>query len=281
MLGIVIVSYRSDEQTIRFVREEMSRIRVPHRIVVVDNGVGAGQVSPMAKLLTGVAVISTDNNGYAAGNNAGATWLLQQGPVSAFLFTNTDLVLASDDVVDKLYGRLMELYDVGAIGPEVVGLDGCRQSPRGYLGLWDRYVWMYLSTPFLSPERKNRRFLLDYAERAQEGPHYFLSGSFLMVKASCWEEMGHLDEETFLYAEENILFDRLQHIGKCCWFYPQVRVIHEHAKTINAAYDARKRGRMQFESMAYYYRTYRGYSVWECRMVSLVFRIVQWFKPGA
>ena len=38
MLGIVIVNYRSDALTSRFVREELSRIRLPHVTVVVDNG---------------------------------------------------------------------------------------------------------------------------------------------------------------------------------------------------------------------------------------------------
>ena len=72
MLGIVIVSYHSDERTIRFVRNELSRIGVPHRIVVVDNGVGAGNTSPLASLLPEADVLAADNKGFAAGNNAGA-----------------------------------------------------------------------------------------------------------------------------------------------------------------------------------------------------------------
>ena len=103
MLGIVIVSYHSDERTVRFVRNELSRIVIPHRIVIVDNGVGAGNVSPLAALLPEADVLSTDNKGFSAGNNAGAAWLAARYPVTAFLFTNNDIHLSSDDVADRMY----------------------------------------------------------------------------------------------------------------------------------------------------------------------------------
>ena len=38
MLGIVIVSYRSDDLTVRFVEDQLSRITIPYQVVVVDNG---------------------------------------------------------------------------------------------------------------------------------------------------------------------------------------------------------------------------------------------------
>ena len=274
MLGIVIVSYHSDERTVRFVRNELSRIGVPHRIVVVDNGVGAGNVSPLASLLPEADVLAADNKGFAAGNNAGAAWLLERYPVSAILFTNNDIHLSSDNVVDRMYRKLLNTPGIASIGPEVVGLDGRRQSPEGYLGLWRRYVWMYYLTPFLSKEKKTRLFLLDYPERAEEGSHYKISGSFFLMDAEAFREIGMMDEHTFLYAEENILSDRLAKVGKTCFFFPEVRVVHEHAQTISASYDLKRRTWMQFESMSYYYHAYRHYPKWECRLVSFLFSLV-------
>ena len=37
-LGVVIVNYREYDRTEWFIREEISRIRRPYRLVVVDNG---------------------------------------------------------------------------------------------------------------------------------------------------------------------------------------------------------------------------------------------------
>ena len=44
MLGIVIVSYRSDDLTVRFVEDQLSRITIPYQVVVVDNGATAEEV---------------------------------------------------------------------------------------------------------------------------------------------------------------------------------------------------------------------------------------------
>ena len=170
MIGIVIVSFRSDDRTVAFVREELSRIRIPYRLVVVDNG--GSKDSNLKDRLPDATVLRAENKGYAAGCNLGARWLREHVDPDAILFSNNDIRFQSDDVVDALYTELFRHDDVGAIGPCIVGKDGRRQSPEPYQGLWNRYVWMYLLTPFLSLERKVEKFRLDYSEKASEGYHY-------------------------------------------------------------------------------------------------------------
>ena len=274
MLGIVIVSYRSDDRTIAFVQEELSKVGIPHQTVIVDNGASTEEAEALGARLPGVQVIAAGNVGYARGNNLGARWLLEHVRPDRILFANNDIRLESDRVVETLAESLAAHPEVGAVGPEVVGLDGLRQSPEPYLGLWKRYVWMYLSTPFLSRERKRRMFALDYPEKAEEGFHYKLSGAFLMVDANAFFQAGMFDENTFLYAEENILSERYGTIGKGCWFCPSVRVVHEHGSTVNAHFRSREIDLMQFRSMAYYYMHYKGYSHLSVLLVEWVFRAV-------
>ena len=273
MIGIVIVSFRSDDRTVTFVREELSRIRIPYRLVVVDNG--GDKDSNLQNRLPDATVLRAGNKGYAAGCNLGARWLREHVDPDAILFSNNDIRFQSDDVVDTLYQELFRHDDVGAIGPCIVGKDGRRQSPEPYQGLWNRYVWMYLLTPFLSLERKVEKFRLDYSEKASEGYHYKLMGSFLMVRADAFFEAGCFDENTFLYAEEPILSERLSAIGKRCWFCPAVTVVHEHGAVIGASYKRKEMDRMQFRSMAYYYRRYRKYPAWEISLVSMLYRLIQ------
>ena len=46
MIGVVIVSYRSDDLTVRFVRKDRVRITLPYKGVVVDNNiVFTGEIS--------------------------------------------------------------------------------------------------------------------------------------------------------------------------------------------------------------------------------------------
>ena len=274
MIGIVIVSYRSDDRTVAFVRDQLSRVSEPHRIVVVDNGATAEEAAALAARIPEAVVIPAENRGFAAGNNLGARFLEKTVQPDYILFTNNDIEFPESGVVEALVRTAEAHPEAGAVGPAVVGLDGKRQGPEPYQGLWKCFVWMYLCTPFLKADTKRRLFDLDYPEQAEEGPHYKLSGSFLLVRMADFLKAGGFDEETFLYAEENILSDRFSRMGKCFYFVPSVSVLHRHGETIGASYDARRRSLLQFDSMGYYYRTYRGYPRWMVALVRRLFSVV-------
>lgn len=276
MVGLVIVSYRSDDLTVRFVREDLSRITVPYQAVVIDNGETG--YHDLQERLPQVKVLVSENKGYACACNLGAEWLREHFHPESILFCNNDVRLQSDRVVETLCETMSAHPDVGAIGPAIVGRDGRRQSPEPYLGLWDRYVWMYVLTPFLSREMKISKFQLDYSEKASEGYHYKLMGSFLMVRTEDFFKAGRFDERTFLYAEEPILSERLSRIGKRCWFCPVVTVIHDHGTVISSSFRKKEMVRMQFESMAYYYQRYRKYPVWMISVVRMLYRLIQVFR---
>jgi len=272
-LGIVIVNYREYDRTERFIREEISRIRRPYRLVVVDNG-GEPERAEALRQRTGCEVLVRENDGFAAGCNAGAAALCADADIDLLLFTNNDLHLQTDDVVDRLIDKLEERPDIGIIGPEIVGTDGKRQSPEPYLGLWKRYVWMYLSTPFLTKAAKRRIFCLDAADEAKEGECYRVMGSFFLCPRKAWQQAGGMDPHTFLYAEEPILSERMLRIGLKTYFLPSVTVVHEHGSTIRKHIDSKKASWLQFRSNAFYYRAYKGYPAWQTTLVGWIYRLI-------
>jgi len=274
MIGIVIVSYRSDDRTVAFVQGQLSRVREPHRIVVVDNGATEEEAAALAARIPEAFVIPAENRGFAAGNNLGVRYLEETVHPDYILFTNNDIELREDGLIECLVQAMEAHPEAGAAGPAVVGPDGKRQGPEPYQGLWKRYVWMYLCTPFLKASAKRRIFDLDYPEKAAEGPHYKLSGSFLLVRTEDFLRAGGFDEGTFLYAEENILSDRFARIGKVFFFVPSVSVLHRHGETIGASYDACRRALLQFDSLGYYYRSYRGCPRWMIALVRRLFALI-------
>lgn len=278
MLGVVIISYLSDDLTVRFVREELTKITVPYRVVVVANGYDAARAQQLAERIPEAVVLPAENRGFAAGNNLGVKWLEDHDRPSHILLTNNDIRFRSERVVETLVETAVSHPEAGAVGPEIIGPDGNRQGPEPYMSLWDRYVWMYLSTPFLSAGKKRERFALDYPSRAEAGFHYKLSGAFLLVDAEAFREAGRFDERTFLYGEENILSDRLARIGRKMYFDPSVTVLHDHGQTIGRHHGDRERALMQFDSMACYYRNYRGYSAFSVFVCKVVFIILSVFR---
>lgn len=278
MLGVVIISYLSDDLTVRFVREELTKITVPYRVVVVANGYDAARAQQLAERIPEAVVLPAENRGFAAGNNLGVKWLEDHDRPSHILLTNNDIRFRSERVVETLVETAVSHPEAGAVGPEIIGPDGNRQGPEPYMSLWDRYVWMYLSTPFLSAGKKRERFALDYPSWAEAGFHYKLSGAFLLVDAEAFREAGRFDERTFLYGEENILSDRLARIGRKMYFDPSVTVLHDHGQTIGRHHGDRERALMQFDSMACYYRNYRGYSAFSVLVCKVVFIILSVFR---
>ena len=285
MLAIIIVNYKSEARTVKYVEEELGKIGIPHVIVVVNNSATDESNQVLAKALnapivdahemlstqgTGVYIVPhQDNLGFAKGNNLGAEFSMKNFDIDYFLFTNNDIRLESVNVVEKLLAKLEMLKGVGMIGPRVIGLDGKEQSPEPYYPFWKRYVWMYWMTPFLSTEKKIKLFQLDYPEKAKEGIHYKLMGSFFMVKADDFVSCGMMDSNTFLFGEEVILTERLKAIGKDVYYDPSVTVVHEHGATISNAFKQKRILRTQFKSESYYYRTYRGisqFSLWVGRL---------------
>ena len=57
MLGIVIVSYRSDDLTVRFVEDQLSRITIPYQVVVVDNGATAEEAATLQRRIPDAVVL--------------------------------------------------------------------------------------------------------------------------------------------------------------------------------------------------------------------------------
>ena len=82
-----------------------------------------------------------------------------------------------------------------------------------------------------------------------------------------------MDTHTFLYAEESILSERMLRVERKTYFLPSVTVIHEHGSTIKKHLDRKKASWLQFQSNAYYYKTYKGYSAWQTTLVGRIYRL--------
>ena len=278
MLSIIIVSYKNNERTIAYVQEELSKVNVPHKVVVVNNSATSESNVELAKNLKAEIVevgcsVANDSNvyivnnpvnsGFAKGNNIGAKFAIDVLKAEYILFSNNDIKFIDSDVVERLQKKLEAFPDAGIIGPKVVGLKGELQSPEPYMSFWDRMVWMYASTFFLSKEAKAKRFKFNYSQEAKEGFHYKIMGSFFMVRSKDYANCGMMDENTFLYAEEPILTERMNAIGLHPYYYPEVAVLHDHGATTKKHLKKNKGSDIKFKSECYYYRKYMHTPMWQ------------------
>lgn len=271
MLGIVLVSYKTEDKTIAYVQQELSKIQCNYILVIVNNSCTKESNIKLAEGCRAELVIDTDkvdsgadifiigaseNLGYAKGNNLGAAFLRQHFNIDYYLFTNNDVRIVDGDVVEKMIEVAESRPSIGVIGPRVTGLDGKEQNPRQYITVWRRTIIPWLFLPILFPLIKRRCFR-DVQKNAGEGEYYGVSGSFMLVRKEAFEMAGMFDPNTFLYAEELILSERMLPLGFKTYFCPHVKVIHEHGQVTGRFLAVRDTLRMSFESDMYYYRQYK------------------------
>ena len=264
MIAVIVINYGPPELTIRFVREECAKIQEEHVVVVVDNASTDETFGLLTQNLPNAVVLRCAvNQGFARGNNQGAEYAIKHHHPSFLLFTNNDICFKDPDVVDVLAAQMKCHPEVGIMGPQVLGLDGRRQSPSP-----DKTFAQYYLTPtwgrlFYKKATLKKMLLVGYRQNASEGPCGWVSGCCFMVNAAGFEQIGGFDPATFLYAEEHIISARFARIGKQVYFYPKVTVIHEHGATCKKYFKSVSIRLMEFKSVAYYYRTYVGTPAWE------------------
>lgn len=295
MTTIVLINYHKEVLTAQFVHKELSKLTGKWSLVVVNNGATSESDLALAQSLhapvlhegkwdvvpsdNGIYILSSaENLGFARGNNLGAKFAHDILHADYLLFSNNDIQICEPDTINLLVSRMNQDANIGMIGPKVVGLDGKVQSPEPYHPFWKRYVWMYLSTPFLSAEKKADIFDLNYAEKASEGYHYKVMGSFFMVRTDDFSAVSGMDPHTFLYAEETILSERMLKIGKKAYYAPHVSVIHAHGATTKEAIGRKAINQYLMASETYYYHVYRHLPLWQIKLGMAIYRFIYKLK---
>jgi len=235
-LGIVIVNYNVRD----FLRDCLasvydSRGEFTFAVCVVDNDSHDGSADMVAAEYPQVRLIRTENRGYAAGNNLGLrAFGFSDGGGSAgsgqpryAMLLNPDTVLLPSALADML--AFMEARpQAGVAGPRLVRADGsldraCRRSfPTPEVAA---YRMSGLSRLFPGSERFGR-YNLTYLPPDVTTEVDSVVGAFMLMRGEVLEQVGLLDEQYFMYAEDLDLCYRIKQRGWQVWYNAEVTVLH-------------------------------------------------------
>lgn len=251
------------------------KIQEEHVVIVVDNASTDETFFNLSHALPDAIILrNAENQGFARANNQGANYAIKEYHPEFLLFTNNDIIFRDPNVVDALISEMRKHPEVGIMGPQVLGLDGKRQSPNADKTFAQRFLWPTWGKLLYKQATLDRKTFRDYKQDAQEGTCGWVSGCFFVVSAESFEQVGGFDPATFLYGEEQILTARFARIGKSVYFFPRVTVIHEQGVTSKKHYASQTIRLMEFKSLSYYYRHYAGTPSWEI----LLGRITLWLN---
>lgn len=282
MIGIVILNYNDALTSINCINSVVKHNTYPAKIVIVDNASTDDSVRILKEYeyQTGNVKLleSCHNGGYARGNNLGIRYFSDDEEIDRIMILNSD-VLFTEDIIPRLSKILESSDDIGIVCPLLHGKDNisidynCARLCPSNGTIIMTYLLQYRDIKgFITRSRNNNKILLNHPEKmSQQTVEIELpSGSCMLIKKDVFSEIGWFDENTFLYYEENILFRKLQRIGKRNIICPSVSCIHLGAhSTSKTTVPFLKR--KEAESAYYYLKHYADMSFLETLLSSFAF----------
>ena len=201
-VGAIVLHYRNWPAVADTLRALAGQTRRPEHTVLVDNASADGSVAAVKAAFPALAVLELDrNDGYAAGMNAGATWMPDDDD---FLLLLTHECVLAPDALEQLELALREDPRCAIAGP----LLGLRDSPNevwsagGRLASWTGRLWHIREPAQMASWRAHPPVEVEW-----------LDGAAMLVRAEAFRRVGLLDEWYFLYYEDLDLCLRLRCAG--------------------------------------------------------------------
>lgn len=223
------------------------------------------------------------NLGFAKGNNLGAELAELRWKTDYYIVSNNDLRFETPQdlsVAEKIFA---ENERVGVVGPAVVTPSGDQQSPKRLISASKRLIMpsvINIFTAFCKEEKRKRiwnKHCCDIVFDAESGVYPWVSGCFMIIRAEAFRKADKFDPHTFLYAEEPILYKRMERVGYVMYFCKDLKVVHEHGGTTKKALPTLKMVKIEFQADCYFYRRYVGTSAIKIGIAKMWFGLYSLF----
>lgn len=235
MIGIIILNYNNWDETLKCINSILkTTLKVDYRIYLVDNASSIEMPECFYNILDNKTITflkSEKNQGYSAGNNIGIKKALEDN-CEKILISNNDVYYNENSILEL--SRFLDLNrDVGIVGPKIYLMDGSIQEINMgvKMGIREKYKYLIRKTPlkFLIKD-----FLMKFnaINNDLEEPFnvYAVSGCCFMMTKECAMDITPLDENCFLYEEENIIGCKMEKSGYLTVYNPNSNIIHAHGQ---------------------------------------------------
>jgi GT2 family glycosyltransferase len=230
-LSIIIVPYKcKDVFKVALDAVFASKTNFDYEVIVVDNDSQDGTVEMVQQdylskpdIAAKLTLITNTNEGFARGNNRG----LKVSKGAYKLLLNPDTKVAPD-TLQIMMDFMKSRPDVGMSTCKLVKGDGnldaaCRRSLPDP---WNGFMRV-TGLSFLFPKSKLAAgYNLSHADPDTEMEIGACVGAFMFVSPSCYEKIGMLDEQFFMYGEDLDWCKRAHDAGFKVWYYPKTTTMH-------------------------------------------------------
>ena len=205
-LSVVIVNYQTFELTKNTI-DSIFKYDYPfsYEIIVVDNASGDDSLDNLKEYFKNKVkfISSSQNNGFAAGNNQG----LEIAGGKYVLLLNSDTIVW-ENTLENIYNYMENHEDTGACGCRVLLENGelDKACKRSFPNVKNSFFRLFHIPTSSSDNNYNLDNLSD------DGIYEIdcLTGAFMFIRKNALDEVGFLDETFFMYGEDIDLCYRIK-----------------------------------------------------------------------
>ncbi len=274
--SIIIVNWNTKDilcDCLRSIYEQAGE--VDFEVIVIDNASTDSSAEMVKKEFPQVILIENlENRGFAAANNQGMA--LAQGRY--VLLLNSDTIVLNDAIVKTVSFANAHL-DAAVVGCRVLNPNRTLQ-PTCFM--FPSVLNMALSSSYLYKLFPKNKFFgreqMTWWNRDEAREVDVVSGCFMLVRRKAIEQVGLMDEQFFMYAEETDWCYRFKQSGWKILFTPDAEIIHLHkasTKQIKPLMVLQLRG-----SILLFLKKHRGHFIYAlaCLLIAIFFilRVPYW-----
>lgn len=258
--GLVIIHY-NDYESVRDLIKNVENYSIIDKIIIVDNNSKKVIKEKVKKLSSKKVKIieNKENKGFASAINIGGKALIKELGTCNIIVSNADIIINKEEDIELLIKELSK-KTVGIVAPTIIenkSLNRGWRQPSPFLDSMLNLVYIHR---FL---RKKYVFYQDEYYQGKTSIVDVVSGCFFLIKSKDLEKINFLDENTFLYYEENILAKQIKKEKLNLVICNDILIIHNHSVSIDKNLKKIKKLKIQKQSQYYFQTNYNHANIFE------------------
>lgn len=268
-VSVIVINFNSTDYTVNCVNSILEKTQSKVEVVIVDNNSIEEERDKLSQWLEGTSnnikyVESKKNTGFSMGNMLGAN--VASGEYLFFL--NNDCILLNS-AIDELVTFMDTHQDAGISGPKIFDGKGKYTPSFNYTpSVANKWLGSSICRLFNKDLYLPRRVEYKSPVAVQMIP-----GSAMFFRRKCFNLLGGLDTNFFLYCEEEDISIRAKKSGYKVYHVPTAEITHYFGSSTKRNIEIEKEFYISF-----FYMLEKNYSFFSRNLIKLRYLIKEFFK---
>ena len=264
MISFVLLNYNNISDTIECI-ESINRIKTKEKIsiIVVDNNTMTKKEVALIKKYTNDIILLYYNIGFAKANNIGCDYAIKKYKPDFLIVSNNDIIVMDNDIINKIKKNYKEnKFDM--LGPKIITDNGESVNPfpvfknkkeiindirksKKLIIIYSSKLLNYLLIKYIKIKRK----IIKVKPPINGNKKKFnvaLHGCFIIFSKKYYKRFENVFfNDTFLYHEEEFLYQRKLAYNLVTVYDPEINVFHKEGASLNYSFGKEDRKKNIFK----------------------------------